>query len=79
NILFLLTTNQPEEIEDALASRPGRVGEAIEIANPDAACRARLIALYGGALQFEEGAIDDAAALSEGASAAFVKEMVRRL
>ncbi|WP_246689612.1 ATP-binding protein [Methylobacterium sp. WL116] len=79
SILFLLTTNRPEEIEDALASRPGRVDEAIEIANPDAACRARLIALYGGALQFEEGAIDDAVALSEGASAAFVKEMVRRL
>jgi hypothetical protein len=79
DILFLLTTNRPEEIEEALASRPGRVDEAIEIANPDAACRARLIALYGGALSFAEGAIDDAVALSEGASAAFVKEMVRRL
>lgn len=79
DILFLLTTNRPSEIEDALASRPGRVDEAIEIANPDAACRTRLIALYGAALSFEDGAVDDAVALSEGASAAFVKEMVRRL
>jgi hypothetical protein len=79
DILFLLTTNRPDEIEEALASRPGRVDEAIEIANPDAPCRRRLIALYGTALRFEEGAIDDAVALSDGASAAFVKEMVRRL
>ncbi len=79
DVLFLLTTNRPEEIEDALASRPGRVDEAIEIANPDAACRERLIALYGAALTFEKGAVADAVKFSEGASAAFVKEMVRRL
>lgn len=79
DVLFLLTTNRPEEIKDALASRPGRVDEPIAIANPDAACRARLIALYGAALTFEEGAVADAVAYSEGASAAFVKEMVRRL
>ncbi|WP_027172973.1 ATP-binding protein [Methylobacterium sp. 10] len=79
DVLFLLTTNRPAEIEEALASRPGRVDEAIEIANPDAGCRTRLIALYGGALAFEEGAIEDAVTRSEGASAAFVKEVVRRL
>ncbi|WP_204262596.1 hypothetical protein [Methylobacterium sp. BTF04] len=41
--------------------------------------RTRLIALYGAALDFADGAIADAVALSEGASAAFVKETVRRL
>lgn len=79
DVLFLLTTNRPEEIEDALASRRGRVDEVIAIANPDAGCRARLIVLYGAALTFEEGAVPDAVVFSEGASAAFVKEMVRRL
>lgn len=79
DILFILTTNRPEDIEDALASRPGRVDEAIEVPLPDETCRARLIALYGKALRFEDGAVPDAVARSEGASAAFVKEMVRRL
>lgn len=79
DVLFILTTNRPEEIEEALASRPGRIDEAIEVANPDAACRARLIALYGRALTFAEGAVADFVARSEGASAAFVKEMVRRV
>lgn len=79
DVLFILTTNRPEEIEEALASRLGRVDEAIEIANPDAACRTRLVSLYGEALDFEEGAIDAVVTRSEGASAAFIKEMVRRL
>lgn len=79
DVLFILTTNRPEEIEEALASRPGRVDEAIEIANPDAACRTRLVSLYGDAIDFEEGAIDAVVTRSEGASAAFIKEMVRRL
>ncbi|SFL27361.1 ATP-binding protein [Methylobacterium pseudosasicola] len=79
DVLFILTTNRPEEIEEALASRPGRIDEAIEVANPDASCRARLVALYGRALDFEDGAVADFVARSEGASAAFVKEMVRRV
>ncbi|WP_246804887.1 AAA family ATPase [Mesorhizobium mediterraneum] len=79
DILFILTTNRPEHIEDALASRPGRVDEAIEIPLPDPACRERLIGLYGQTLVFEDGAVADAVARSEGSSAAYVKEMVRRL
>lgn len=79
DILFVLTTNRPEDIEDALASRPGRVDEAIEVPLPDEACRERLIALYGKALTFQDGVVAEAVSRSEGASAAFMKEMVRRL
>ena len=79
DILFILTTNRPEDIEDALASRPGRVDEAIEVPLPDATCRERLIYLYGHALAFEDGAVAEAVSRSEGTSAAFMKEMVRRL
>lgn len=79
DVLFILTTNRPDDIEEALASRPGRVDEAIEIANPDAGCRARLVELYGGALFFEDGTVDDIVRRSAGASAAFIKEMMRRL
>ena len=34
-ILFILTTNRPEALEAALASRPGRVDQAIEFPLPD--------------------------------------------
>ncbi len=79
DILFILTTNRPEDIEEALASRPGRVDEAIEIPLPDDTCRERLVMLSGQALVFEDGAVSEAVARSNGSSAAFMKEMVRRL
>jgi predicted AAA+ superfamily ATPase len=79
DVLFILTTNRPEDIEEALASRPGRVDEAIEIPNPDAECRSRLLALYGSAIAFDDGAAAEFVKRSEGVSAAFIKEMVRRL
>jgi SpoVK/Ycf46/Vps4 family AAA+-type ATPase len=79
DILFLLTTNRPDDIEEALAQRPGRVDEAIAVPLPDADCRKRLVALYGHALSFEDRALADIVAQSEGGSAAFMKEIVRRL
>ncbi len=38
DVLFLLTTNRPDILEPALAARPGRVDQAIEIPLPDAEC-----------------------------------------
>jgi ATP-dependent 26S proteasome regulatory subunit len=35
DILFILTTNRPDIVEPALAARPGRVDQAIEIPLPD--------------------------------------------
>ncbi len=80
DILFLLTTNRPDLLEPALASRPGRVDQAIEIPLPDATCRGRLFDLYG------KGA--DAAAHARGAAfyredgetatPAFIRELLRR-
>src|SRR4029079_10809498 len=35
DILFVLTTNRPEELESALAGRPGRIDQAIEVPLPD--------------------------------------------
>ena len=40
DILFILTTNRPEALEQALASRPGRVDQAIEFPLPDEEGRA---------------------------------------
>jgi ATP-dependent Clp protease adapter protein ClpS len=35
DILFVLTTNRPEQLESALASRPGRIDQAIEVPVPN--------------------------------------------
>ncbi len=50
DILFVLTTNRPEQLEGALAGRPGRIDQAIEVPLPDDIGRAKLVQLYGGGL-----------------------------
>ena len=35
DIIFILTTNRPEQLESALAGRPGRIDQAIEVPVPD--------------------------------------------
>ena len=35
DLFFILTTNRPEQIEPALAARPGRIDQAIEVPLPD--------------------------------------------
>jgi hypothetical protein len=78
DVLFLLTTNRPEILEPALASRPGRIDQAIEIPLPDEKCRDRLFNLYGRGLSLES--IDRARIVSrtKGVSAAFIRELLRR-
>jgi len=78
DIIFLLTTNRPEILEPALASRPGRIDQALEIPLPDAECRKRLFELYGQGLEVHIEDLDSLAARTEGASAAFIKELFRR-
>ena len=39
DIVFLLATNRPDLLEPALAARPGRIDQAIEIPLPDSTCR----------------------------------------
>jgi hypothetical protein len=77
-ITFVLTTNRPDDIEPAIASRPGRVDQAILVPMPDQACRRRLLALYGKGAQIDEAAAADIVRRTEGASAAFIKELLRR-
>ena len=44
-VLFILTTNRPDQIEPALVSRPGRIDQAIEFPLPDEGGRAKLTKL----------------------------------
>lgn len=78
DIIFILTTNRAEILEPALAARPGRIDLALEFPLPGAAERERLLDLYARGLTLRE--VDRAAlvARTEGASPAFVKELLRR-
>ncbi len=78
DLLFLLTSNRPDLLEPALAARPGRVDLALEVPLPDAAARARLIALYAGDIVLDAEAEREAIARTESVSGAFVKELMRQ-
>jgi hypothetical protein len=78
DVLFLLTTNRPDLLEPALASRPGRVDQAIEIPAPDENCRRRLFALYGRGLSLQVADLDRFITRTQGASGAFIRELLRR-
>jgi hypothetical protein len=77
DVAFLLTTNRVEHLERALSQRPGRVDLAAEIPLPDEPGRRALVRLYAGSL-FTDDAVADAARRSEGTTASFAKELVRR-
>ena len=79
DILFVLTTNRPEQLEAALASRPGRIDQAIEVPLPNDAGRDKLVRLYGKGLPLSDAIVDEAARRTQGVSAAFIKELMRRM
>jgi ATP-dependent 26S proteasome regulatory subunit len=80
DLLFLLTTNRADLLEPALAARPGRVDVAVEIALPDASARRQLLALYGRGvpLVLTDQDISVAVERTEGTTASFLKELIRR-
>jgi len=78
DVIFVLTTNRPEIVEPALASRPGRIDLAIKMPLPDERGRARLLALYGQGLQLD---LKDEArfiAATADCTPAFIREALRR-
>jgi AAA+ superfamily predicted ATPase len=79
DVFFILTTNRPETLEPALANRPGRIDQTIEFPLPDEALRKRLIALYSKSLLVPSVLADELAHRTDGASPAFIKELLRRI
>ena len=77
-VLFILTTNHPEQLESALTSRPGRIDQAIEFPLPDDEGRRKLLQLYGGSLNLSDELLDFLIQKSKGGSGAFIKELMRR-
>jgi cell division protease FtsH len=80
DIVFVLTTNRADMLEQALAARPGRIDQAVEMELPDAAARRALVELYRGALGWEVGepTLEAAIGRTAGTTASFTKEMLRR-
>jgi hypothetical protein len=78
DVVFLLTSNRPDLLEPALAARPGRIDLAVEVPLPDAACRRRLLELYGRGLTLRIGDLDRLVARTEGVSPAFIRELLRK-
>jgi len=77
-VLFILTTNRPDQIEPALASRPGRIDQAIEFPLPDEEGRAKLVKLYARRLNIPAELMGLIVSRTKGVSAAFIKELMRR-
>jgi ATP-dependent 26S proteasome regulatory subunit len=77
-VLFILTTNRPDQIEPALTARPGRIDQAIEFPLPDEEGRARLTRLYARGLEISEELLERIVSRTKGVSAAFIKELMRR-
>lgn len=78
DVAFLLTTNRADLLEGALAARPGRIDHAAELPVPDAEARMRLLRLYQGSLVLDLTRTEDVIARTEGVTASFIKELLRR-
>jgi hypothetical protein len=77
DVLFILTTNRVDMLEPALAARPGRIDQAIEIGLPDADARRRLLALYAPQ-PVAPTVADRVVERTAGVAASFIKELARR-
>ncbi len=78
DIIFALTTNRPDILEPALAARPGRIDLAVELPLPDAQGRRRLLQLYARGLELRDVDLDAIVARTEGATPAYIKELLRK-
>jgi len=78
DVLFILTTNRPDILEPALAARPGRVDLVVELPVPDARGRQKLLELYARGLRLEGVDFARYVDKTDGASPAYVKELLRK-
>ncbi len=78
DVVFVLTTNRADLLEPALAARPGRIDQAVELTLPDAAARRQLFELYRGDLAVDDSRLQDLLQRTGGVTASFLKELLRR-
>ena len=78
DVVFVLTTNRADLLEPALAARPGRVDQAVELGLPDVHARRTLLELYQGNLDVAAADLHRIAEDTDGVTASFLKELLRR-
>ena len=78
DVVFVLTTNRADLLEPALAARPGRIDQAVSLDLPASDARRRLFDLYRGRLAVDTSGLDDVILRTEGVTASFLKELLRR-
>ena len=78
DVLFILTTNRPDQLEPALASRPARIDQAIEFPLPDEQGHSKLIKLDARGVQLSEQLAELIVRRTKGVSPAFIKGLMRR-
>ena len=78
DVIFVLTTNRAELLEPALATRPGRIDQVLEVKLPDAEQRRRLFELYLRGVEHSLHNLSNLVSATAGVSAAFIKEVIRR-
>jgi ATP-dependent 26S proteasome regulatory subunit len=59
--------------------RPGRIDQAIEVPVPGAPSRDKLLRLYARGMKLADKLVAEAVKRTEGVSAAFIKELMRRV
>lgn len=77
-LIFVFTTNRPEVLEPALAARPGRVDQAIEIGLPEDRERRVLLRRHARELAIDEETVARVSQRIGKVSPAFIKELARR-
>ena len=65
-------------LEPALAARPGRIDQAIEVPLPDRDSRRKLVQLYGAGLKVTAANVNAVIDSMDGASGAFIRELMRK-
>jgi hypothetical protein len=78
DVVFVLTTNRADLLEPALAARPGRVDQAVSLELPDLSARRALFEHYRGSMMVDSSRLDGVLARTEGVTASFLKELLRR-
>jgi SpoVK/Ycf46/Vps4 family AAA+-type ATPase len=78
DVMFILTTNAIERVESAIKDRPGRISQCIYLGLPSAPLRARYFERLMVPYDTSAVALDRLVRKTDGATQAFIKELVYR-
>ena len=77
-VIFILTTNSIDRVEEAIKDRPGRISQCVYFGQPDAGLRERYLKSLLVPYHSEAVSLELVIAETEGASQAFLKELIYR-